>query len=68
MEKVWNYDGFMGDVRAVPSAISSIDGGMGQDIELLLAGEPLFLKLEDDPANPQFIVTRRGLGYLFRAE
>jgi len=24
-------------------------------------------KLEDDPANPAFIVTRRGLGYLFNA-
>ena len=23
-------------------------------------------KVEDDPANPTFIVTRRGLGYLFR--
>ena len=22
-------------------------------------------KIEDDPANPSFIVTRRGLGYLF---
>ena len=24
-------------------------------------------KIEDDPANPVFIVTRRGLGYLFNA-
>ena len=24
-------------------------------------------KVEDDPAQPQFIVTRRGLGYLFNA-
>jgi len=22
-------------------------------------------KVEDDPAQPQFIITRRGLGYLF---
>ncbi|MCQ4807307.1 hypothetical protein NE626_15275 [Intestinimonas massiliensis] len=22
---------------------------------------------EDDPASPQFVVTRRGLGYLFNA-
>lgn len=25
-------------------------------------------KVEDDPANPKFIITRRGLGYLFRGE
>jgi two-component system response regulator VicR len=24
-------------------------------------------KLEDDPAEPQFIVTRRGAGYVFSA-
>ena len=24
-------------------------------------------KVEDDPASPQFVVTRRGLGYLFNA-
>ena len=51
MEKVWNYDGFMGDVRAVDVAVRRLRE-----------------KLEDDPANPAFIVTRRGLGYLFRAE
>ncbi|MBP3519712.1 MAG: response regulator transcription factor, partial [Oscillospiraceae bacterium] len=51
MEKVWNYDGFMGDVRAVDVAVRRLRE-----------------KLEDDPANPAFIITRRGLGYLFRAE
>ena len=24
-------------------------------------------KVEDDPASPQFIITRRGLGYLFHS-
>ena len=51
MERVWNYEGFVGDVRAVDVAVRRLRE-----------------KLEDDPANPAFIVTRRGLGYLFRAE
>ena len=48
MERVWNYGGFVGDVRAVDVAVRRLRE-----------------KLEDDPANPEFIVTRRGLGYLF---
>lgn len=48
MEHVWNYDGYVGDVRAVDVAVRRLRE-----------------KLEDDPANPQFIITRRGLGYLF---
>ena len=48
MERVWNYEGFVGDVRAVDVAVRRLRE-----------------KLEDDPANPAFIVTRRGLGYLF---
>ena len=48
MERVWNYEGFVGDVRAVDVAVRRLRE-----------------KLEDDPANPEFIVTRRGLGYLF---
>ncbi len=48
MEQVWNYEGFVGDVRAVDVAIRRLRE-----------------KLEDDPANPGFIVTRRGLGYYF---
>ena len=48
MEQVWNYDGYVGDVRAVDVAIRRLRE-----------------KLEDDPAAPEFIVTRRGLGYAF---
>ena len=48
MERVWNYDGFVGDVRAVDVAIRRLRE-----------------KLEDDPAEPKFIITRRGLGYAF---
>ena len=48
MEQVWNYDGFVGDVRAVDVAIRRLRE-----------------KLEDDPAEPKFIITRRGLGYAF---
>ena len=50
MEHVWNYDGYVGDVRAVDVAVRRLRE-----------------KLEDDPASPTFIVTRRGLGYLFNA-
>lgn len=49
MEHVWNYDGYVGDVRAVDVAVRRLRE-----------------KLEDDPAEPRFIVTRRGLGYLFQ--
>jgi two-component system response regulator VicR len=48
MEHVWNYEGYVGDVRAVDVAIRRLRE-----------------KVEDDPASPQFIVTRRGQGYLF---
>ncbi len=48
MEHVWNYDGYVGDVRAVDVAVRRLRE-----------------KLEDDPASPEFLVTRRGLGYLF---
>ena len=48
MEQVWNYDGYVGDVRAVDVAVRRLRE-----------------KLEDDPAAPEFIVTRRGLGYAF---
>lgn len=48
MEQVWNYEGYVGDVRAVDVAIRRLRE-----------------KLEDDPADPGFIVTRRGLGYAF---
>ena len=48
MDQLWNFDGFVGDVRAVDVAIRRLRE-----------------KLEDDPADPKFIITRRGLGYAF---
>ena len=48
MEQVWNYEGYVGDVRAVDVAIRRLRE-----------------KIEDDPAEPKFVVTRRGLGYVF---
>ena len=48
MEHVWNYEGYVGDVRAVDVAVRRLRE-----------------KVEDDPAAPQFVVTRRGLGYYF---
>lgn len=48
MEQVWNYEGYVGDVRAVDVAVRRLRE-----------------KMEDDPAEPKFIVTRRGLGYTF---
>ncbi len=48
MEHVWNYEGYVGDVRAVDVAIRRLRE-----------------KLEDDPASPTFILTKRGMGYLF---
>lgn len=48
MEQVWNYEGYVGDVRAVDVAVRRLRE-----------------KIEDDPADPKFIVTRRGLGYIF---
>ena len=48
MEHVWNYDGYVGDVRAVDVAVRR-----------------LRQKIEDNPDAPKFIVTKRGMGYLF---
>ena len=48
MEHVWNYEGYVGDVRAVDVAIRRLRE-----------------KLEDDPGNPAFIKTKRGMGYYF---
>lgn len=48
MESVWNYEGYVGDVRGVDVAVRRLRE-----------------KLEDDPAQPSFIITRRGLGYYF---
>lgn len=49
MEHVWNYEGFVGDIRAVDVAIRRLRE-----------------KVEDDPASPAFILTRRGRGYFFQ--
>ena len=51
MEHVWNYAGYVGDVRGVDVAVRRLRE-----------------KLEDDPANPRFVVTRRGLGYYFSSK
>lgn len=51
MERVWNYDGYVGDVRGV-------------DVTVRRLRE----KLEDDSAQPTFIMTRRGQGYYFAGE
>ena len=48
MEHVWNYEGYVGDVRAVDVAVRRLRE-----------------KIEDDPANPEFIKTKRGMGYYF---
>lgn len=48
MGSVWNYGGFMGDLRGV-------------DVTIRRLRE----KIEDDPAQPAFIITRRGIGYFF---
>ena len=51
MEQVWNYEGYVGDVRAVDVAIRRLRE-----------------KVEDDPAQPKYIITRRGAGYYFQQE
>ena len=50
MEHVWNYEGYVGDVRAVDVAVRRLRE-----------------KLED-PAAPKFILTKRGMGYLFGSQ
>ena len=48
MEHVWNYDGYIGDIRIVDVAVRRLRE-----------------KLEDNSATPNFIMTKRGLGYYF---
>ncbi len=48
MERVWNYEGYVGDVRGVDVAVRRLRE-----------------KVEDNPATPKYILTRRGVGYLF---
>lgn len=50
MERVWNYEGYVGDVRGVDVAIRRLRE-----------------KVEDTPAQPTYIITRRGAGYFFQA-
>ena len=51
MEHVWNYEGYVGDVRAVDVAVRRLRE-----------------KLEDDPGQPKYIITRRGAGYYFQKD
>ena len=51
MERVWNYEGYVGDVRGVDVAIRRLRE-----------------KVEDDPAQPRYIITRRGAGYFFQKD
>ena len=51
MERVWNYEGYVGDVRAVDVAVRRLRE-----------------KVEDNPAQPRYIITRRGAGYLFQKD
>jgi two-component system response regulator VicR len=51
MERVWNYEGYVGDVRGVDVAIRRLRE-----------------KVEDTPAQPKYIITRRGLGYCFQKD
>ena len=48
MEHVWNYEGYVGDVRAVDVAVRRLRE-----------------KIEDEPASPRYIITKRGMGYYF---
>ena len=50
MEHVWNYEGYVGDVRAVDVAVRRLRE-----------------KLELDPANPEYIRTKWGVGYYLSA-
>ena len=51
MERGWNYEGYVGDVRGVDVAVRRLRE-----------------KLEDDPAQPKYIITRRGAGYYFQKD
>jgi len=51
MEHVWNYEGYVGDVRGVDVAVRRLRE-----------------KLEDDPGEPRFVMTRRGVGYYFNSQ
>lgn len=46
LERVWGYNGFLGDTHTVDVAIRRLRE-----------------KVEDDPSDPKFILSRRGSGY-----
>ncbi|MBR0234959.1 MAG: response regulator transcription factor [Clostridia bacterium] len=46
LEKVWGYDGFLGDMRTVDVTMARLRS-----------------KIEDNPADPQYIITKRTKGY-----
>ncbi|MDR1298899.1 MAG: response regulator transcription factor [Oscillospiraceae bacterium] len=48
LREVWQYEGFVGDVRAVDVAIRRLRE-----------------KVEDDAAQPKYIITKRGAGYYY---
>lgn len=51
LHHVWEYTGYVGDLRAV-------------DVTIRRLRE----KIEDDPANPTIIITKRGRGYFLASE
>ena len=51
MERVWTYEGYVGDVRGVDVAVRRLRE-----------------KVEDNPAQPKYIITRRGAGYYFQKD
>ena len=46
LNKVWGYDGFLGDLRTVDVTMSRLRS-----------------KIEDVPAEPEYILTKRTKGY-----
>ena len=49
LEKVWGYEGFLGDIRAVDVTVSRLRA-----------------KIERDPSNPEYLLTKRGIGYYLK--
>ncbi len=60
-DKVFSREALMEHVWNYESYVGDVRG-------VDVAVRRLRKKLEDDPANPQFIVTRRGLGYYFNSQ
>ena len=53
--------------EALMENVWKFEGYVGDVRAVDVAVRRLREKVEDDPASPQFVVTRRGLGYLFNA-